>query len=193
MSKKKQPTPDFKSLLKGVENMADFESVMSNLYKQGINHLLESEMSHFLGYDKHDPSGYNSGNSRNGHSSKNVKSSNGEFTVDVPRDRNGDFEPKILPKGQSTTEKIEQVILGLYSRGMSTGDITEQIQDIYGLEVSKSFISDVTTKMTTHITEWQNRPLESIYYMVWLDCLVVKVRDANKICLLYTSPSPRDA
>ena len=181
MRKKKETKPDLKSLLDGVENMADFESVMSDLYKQGISHLLESEMSHFLGYDKHDPNGYNTGNSRNGHSSKKVRTSKGEFRVEVPRDRNGDFDPKILPKGQSTTEKIEQVILGLYSRGMSTADITEQIQDIYGLEVSKSFISDVTNKMTAHITEWQNRPLESIYYMVWLDCLVVKVRDANKI------------
>jgi len=181
MSKKKSISPEFKSILEGVESMTDFESVMGNLYKQGIEHLLKSEMSHFLGYDKHETKGHHSGNSRNGYTSKKVRTQEGSIDINVPRDRNGEFEPKILPKGQSTTKKIEHVILGLYSRGMSTADITEQIQDIYGIEVSKSFISDITIKMTAHISEWQNRPLESIYYMAWLDCIVVKVREGNKV------------
>ena len=181
MSKKQPLSPEFKSLLTDVESLSDFESVMSKLYKQGIQHLLQSEMSHFLGYEKHEVKGNNTGNSRNGYTSKKVRTEEGLIQVDVPRDRNGDFEPQILPKGQRTTEKIEQVILGLYSRGMSTADVTEQIKEIYGIEVSKSFISDVTAKMTTHIAEWQNRLLESIYYIVWLDCIVVKVRDGNKI------------
>lgn len=171
----------FDNLLKGVKTMTDFESVMGGLYKQGIQHLLESEMSHFLGYDRHDPKGYHSGNSRNGTSHKSLKSSEGQIDIEVPRDRNSEFEPRIVPKGQSTTAKIEQVILGLYSRGMSTSDITEQIQDIYGLDISKSFISDITTKMTGHIEEWQNRPLESLYCLMWMDCIVVKVREDKKI------------
>ncbi|MEE9372728.1 MAG: transposase [Saprospiraceae bacterium] len=113
MTKKKENTQDLSYLLEGVSTMTDFESVMGNLYKQGIQHLLESEMSHFLGYDKHDPGGYNMGNSRNGTSKKQIKSSEGKIQIEVPRGRKGDFEPRIVPKGQSTTEKIEQVILGL--------------------------------------------------------------------------------
>lgn len=127
---------DLRELLKNVKTMSDFESVMSSLYKQGIHHLLESKMSHFLSYDKHDPKGNNSGNSRNGTSSKKIKTSEGDIEIVVPRDRNGEFEPVIVPKGQFTTEKIEQVITGLYARGMSTQDITEQIKDIYGLKPS---------------------------------------------------------
>lgn len=170
-----------KNLFEGVDNMNDFEDIMGDLYKQGIQHLLQSEMSHFLGYDKNDPSGNLSGNSRNGTTKKKLKSSKGVLQIEVPRDRNSEFEPRIVPKGQSTTDKIESVITSLYARGMTTADITEQIQDIYGLKVSKSFISDVTTKMTAHITEWQNRPLESTYFMVWMDCIVFKVRQDHKI------------
>lgn len=180
MSKRKKD-PLLSEFLDGVKNMNDFESMMGDLYKQGIQHLLQSEMSHFLGYDKNDPNGHNSGNSRNGSSYKKLKTSKGEIDLDVPRDRNGEFQPIIVPKGQSTTEKIESVIVGLYARGMSTADITQQIQDIYGLDVSKSFISEVTTKMTGHIESWQNRPLESIYCMLWMDCIVVKVRQDNRI------------
>jgi len=181
VKKKKEIQPDLSELLEGVSTMSDFESVMGNLYKQGIQHLLQSEMSHFLGYDKYDTEGYNTGNSRNGTTKKKVKTTKGQLEIEVPRDRKGDFEPIILPKGQSTTEKIEEVILGLYSRGMTTSDVKDQIEQIYGLKVSKTFISDVTTKMTSHIEQWQNKPLESIYYMVWMDCLVVKVRQDNKI------------
>lgn len=171
----------FGNLLDDVKTMNDFESVMGDLYKQGIQQLLQSEMSHFLGYDKNDIRGNNTGNSRNGSSTKILKSSNGKLKIDVPRDRNGEFEPLLIPKGQSTTEKIESVILGLYARGMSCQDITNQIEEIYGLEISKSFISDVTTKMTTHIDAWQNRPLEDTYCILWMDCIVVKVREDKKI------------
>jgi transposase-like protein len=171
----------FSELLSSVSNMTDFESVMGDLYKQGIHHLLESEMSHFLGYDKHDPAGNGSGNSRNGTSPKKLKTTKGEISLQVPRDRNGEFHPVIVPKGQSTTDKIESVIVGLYARGMSTQDITQQIQEIYGLDVSRSFISDVTTKMTGHIESWQNRPLEATWCMLWMDCIVVKVRKDNRI------------
>ena len=180
--KKSPPIPsDFKELLTDVKTMSDFESVMGEFYKQGIQHLLQGEMSHFLGYDKHDPSGYNSGNSRNGTTKKMLKSSTGKIELEVPRDRNGEFEPVIVPKGQSTTAKIEEVIIGLYSRGMSTSDITAQIKEIYGLKVSKSFISDVTAKMIDSIGQWQNRPLEELYCILWMDCIVVKVRENHRI------------
>jgi len=168
-------------MLDEVKTMKDFEGVMGSLYKQGIQQLLESEMSHLLGYDKNDPKGNNSGNSRNGHTTKKVRSSDGELEISVPRDRNSEFEPMIVPKGQSTTEKIEQVIIGLYSRGMSTSDITQQIEEIYGINISKSFISTITGKMLGHIAEWQNRPLEPLYLILWMDCIVVKVRHEGRI------------
>lgn len=172
---------NFDGLLDGVKSLNDFESVMSSLYKQGIQHLLESEMSHFLGYNKHEKGSAQSNNYRNGSFPKNVKTSEGKIQIDVPRDRNGQFQPAVVPKGQSTTDKIEKVITGLYARGMTTADITEQIKDIYGLNVSKSFVSDITTKMTGHIESWQNRPLESMYCLLWMDCIVVKVRQDHKI------------
>ncbi|MCH7623359.1 MAG: transposase, partial [Nitrospinae bacterium] len=109
---------NFDQLLEGVKTMSDFDSVMNAMYKQGIHHLLESEMSHFLGYDKYESSGINSGNSRNGTSLKKLKSSEGSIQINVPRDRNSEFEPCIVPKGQSTTEKIEQVISNLLSNAI---------------------------------------------------------------------------
>ncbi len=179
---KADETPlNLSEMLKEVRTMTDFDSVMGSIYKQGIEHLLKSEMSHFLGYEKHAIEGINSGNSRNGFTKKRLKTDKGRIVIDVPRARNETFDPIILPKGRSTTEKIEQVIVGLYARGMSTADITNQIQEIYGLNVSKSFISDITTKMTGHIESWQNRPLESLYCILWMDCIVVKVRQDHKI------------
>ncbi len=100
---KKEKQIDFGQMLDGVKTMKDFEGVMGALYKQGIQHLLESEMSHLLGYEKHDPEGNNSGNSRNGYTSKKLKSSDGELEIQVPRDRNSEFDPMVVPKGQSTT------------------------------------------------------------------------------------------
>lgn len=144
MPKTKVDTLDYKHLLNDVKTLNDFETVMSQLYKEGIQHLLKSEMSHFLGYDKHQVAGNNTGNSRNGTTKKLLKSENGKIEVDVPRNRNGDFQPIILPKRQSTTEKIEQVITGLYAWGMSTADISTQIKEIYGVDISKGFVSNIT-------------------------------------------------
>jgi transposase-like protein len=178
---KKNNNLDFTGLLQDVKTLDDFENVMSGLYKQGIQHLVDSEMSHFLGYEKHRKKEVDTINSRNGYYPKTLKTSEGQLKINVPRDRNGEFEPKVVPKGQSTTQKIEQVITGLYARGMTTSDITEQIKDIYGLNVSKTFISEITTKMTSHIDAWQNRPLEPLYCLMWMDCIRVKVRHDNRI------------
>jgi transposase-like protein len=154
---------------------------MNDLYKKGIQHLLNSEMSHLLGYDKHAIKGNNSGNSRNGSYGKKVKTSSGEIEVQIPRDRNSEFEPLIIPKGQTTTAKVESVITSLYAKGMSTQDVADQIEQIYGLSVSKVFISDITNKMLPSIQEWQNRPLEPIYYITWMDCICFKIRQDNKV------------
>lgn len=120
---------NFSDVLQDVKTLNDYDTMMNDLYKQGIQHLLHSEMSHLLGYDKHAIKGNNSGNSRNGSYSKKVKTSQGEFEVQIPRDRNSEFDPLIIPKGQTTTAKIESVITSLYAKGMSTQDITEQIEE----------------------------------------------------------------
>ncbi|MFZ1705985.1 MAG: IS256 family transposase [Saprospiraceae bacterium] len=172
---------ELSEILQNVKTLNDFDHIMNDLYKQGVQQLLKAELSHHLGYEKHSVDGINSGNSRNGSYKKTVRTTQGPIELDIPRDRNGEFEPKVVPKGQSTTEKIESVITSLYSRGMSTDDITVQLQEIYGFEVSKTFISDITNKMLPAIHEWQNRPLDDIYYIVWMDCICFKVRHDSKI------------
>ena len=172
---------NFSDILKDVKDLNDYDVAMNDLYKKGIQHLLNSEMSHLLGYDKHAIKGNNSGNSRNGSYGKKVKTSSGEIEVQIPRDRNSEFEPLIIPKGQTTTAKVESVITSLYAKGMSTQDVADQIDQIYGLRVSKAFISDITNKMLPCIQEWQNRPLEPIYYITWMDCICFKIRQDNKV------------
>ena len=172
---------NFSDIFKDVKNLNDFDVAMNGLYKIGIQHLLNSEMSHLLGYDKHAIKGNNSGNSRNGSYGKKVKTSQGEIEVQIPRDRNSEFDPLVLPKGQTTTAKVESVITSLYAKGMSTQDVADQIEQIYGFNVSKTFISDVTNKMIPSIHEWQNRPLEPIYYIAWMDCICFKIRQDNKV------------
>ncbi len=172
---------DFTDIFKNVKDLNDFDVAMNGIYKIGIQQLLNSEMSHLLGYDKHSIKGNNSGNSRNGSYGKKVKTSQGEIEVQIPRDRNSEFDPLVLPKGQTTTAKVESVITSLYAKGMSTQDVADQIEQIYGFNVSKSFISDITNKMLPCIQEWQNRPLEPIYYITWMDCICFKIRQDNKV------------
>lgn len=172
---------DFTDIFKNVKDLNDFDVAMNGIYKIGIQQLLNSEMSHLLGYDKHSIKGNNSGNSRNGSYGKKVKTSQGEIEVQIPRDRNSEFDPLVLPKGQTTTAKVESVITSLYAKGMSTQDVADQIDQIYGFNVSKSFISDITNKMLPCIQEWQNRPLEPIYYITWMDCICFKIRQDNKV------------
>ena len=172
---------NFSDILKDVKDLNDYDVAMKKKKKKGIQHLLNSEMSHLLGYDKHAIKGNNSGNSRNGSYGKKVKTSSGEIEVQIPRDRNSEFEPLIIPKGQTTTAKVESVITSLYAKGMSTQDVADQIEQIYGLSVSKVFISDITNKMLPSIQEWQNRPLEPIYYITWMDCICFKIRQDNRV------------
>jgi putative transposase len=172
---------NFSDIFKDVKDLNDYDVAMNDLYKRGIQHLLKAEMSHLLGYDKHSIVGNNTGNSRNGSYGKKVKTSHGEIEVQIPRDRNSEFDPLILPKGQTTTAKVESVITSLYAKGMSTQDVADQIEQIYGFNVSKSFISDITNKMLPCIQEWQKRPLEPIYYITWMDCISFKIRHDNKV------------
>ena len=138
-------------------------------------------MDGHLGYKKHNKLGENSGNSRNGYSNKTLKTNIGDIPLEVPRDRNASFEPIVVPKHQRMSARIEQAIIVMYSRGMSTRDIEETIKDIYGIDVSESSISNITSSIIEDIKLWQTRALNDVYYVIWLDGIVFKVRQNGRV------------
>jgi putative transposase len=143
--------------------------------------MLESEMDEHLGYDKNSELGNNSGNSRNGYNHKTIISDYSASEISVPRDRNGEFEPKVLEKCQVRTDETEQKILAMYSKGMSQRDIDDSLREIYGAEVPQTLISKITDKILPEVNEWQNRPLEAIYPIVYFDGVVFKSRKDSQI------------
>ena len=151
------------------------------LTKALVERMLGGEMNHHLGYEKHDVAGYGSGNSRNGKSSKKLKGEAGEMIIDVPRDRNGSFEPALIKKQQTRFEGFDAKILSMYALGMTVRDIQSHLHDMYGVEVSPSLISDVTDSVMEEVRAWQERPLESLYPIVYLDALMVKMRQDGKV------------
>ena len=163
------------------KTMGELSKYMDNLFKRGVEHILKSELSDHLGYDKYSKEGTNSGNNRNGASRKIIKTSNGELQIEVPRDRNGTYEPIVVPKHQRVIDKIESVVISLYARGMSTRDIEQQIKDIYGVNLSATSISNITEQVLVDVEQWQKRPLDSSYPIVWLDGISIKTRDNGKI------------
>ena len=169
-------------IAKDCKTVEDIHEKLKELFRGTIQNLLEAEMDAHLGYQKHSVSGNNSGNSRNGHNPpKTVQSKFGPVNIEVPRDRNGAFEPKIIKKYERTTDGIEDHIVALYAKGMSTRDIEEHLKDLYGIEVSPMFVSKVTDKMLPAISEWQSRPLDRVYPIVFLDAIHFKVRQDNRI------------
>lgn len=171
-------TPEF---LKQFKDSGELNTFMEKLYASAMEQMLEGEMDSHLGYTKHSAEGINSGNSRNGKAPKKVKTKLGEVDLNVPRDRNSTFEPVLVPKRSRTVEGIEDVVISLYARGMSVRDIELQIKDIYGYSISDATISNITSKVHSHITEWQSRPLSSVYFVVWMDGIVFKVRQNGKV------------
>jgi putative transposase len=171
-------------LLKGYEKPEDIigeNGLLKRLTKSLLERAMNAEMTHHLGYEKHDPSGYNSGNSRNGTTSKTVKGEFGEIVVETPRDRKGTFEPQILPKRQTRFDGFDDKILSMYARGMSTREIQRHLQEMYGVEVSPALISEVTDAVLDEVKSWQNRPLEPIYGVLYLDALYVKMRHEGRV------------
>ncbi|HRV34166.1 MAG TPA: IS256 family transposase, partial [Anaerovoracaceae bacterium] len=163
-------------------SMDDIQALFRETIAEFMENGLESEMEEELGYSKYDYSNKDTENSRNGHSSKNLRTSFGNVSVDVPRDRKGEFDPQILRKNQtSITQDIEEKILSMYAKGMSTSDIETHIRDIYGVEVSDSTVSRITDKILPIVREWQQRPLESIYAVVFLDAIHYHVRSEGQI------------
>jgi transposase-like protein len=170
-----------KDFFKQFKSKEEFHSFFSDLFKQGVEEMLKAELEAHLGYEKYSKDGYGTGNSRNGTFSKKIKTDNlGDIVLNIPRDRNGEFEPQIIPKGQRMSDKLEQAITGMYSRGMTTSDISDQVKEIYGVDVSEGTISNITNYIIENVKEWQNRPLESVYFTVWMDGIVLKVRQNGK-------------
>lgn len=172
-------SPIAQELFKGIRSKEDFNAIVSELIKHGIETVLKAELDEHL--DKGEDESTPTGNFRNGYSEKTVKGSLGDLALSIPRDRLNTFEPQIVPKHQRMIDNIEDVIIGLYARGMNTRDIEDQIRDIYKIEVSETTVSNVTNRVIEYMKQWQNRPLEKQYFIAWLDCIVVKVRENGKV------------
>src|SRR5215471_10262704 len=171
-------------LLKGYEKPEDIigeNGLLKRLTKALLERAMNAELTNHLGYEKHDPAGNNSGNSRNGTTSKTVKGDFGEIVVETPRDRNGTFDPRILGKHQTRFDGFDDKILSLYARGMTTREIQGHLQEMYGVEVSPTLISSVTDAVMEEVKAWQSRPLEPVYGLLFLDALYVKMRHEGRV------------
>lgn len=165
-----------------ISSMDDIQNLFKETIAEFMENGLEAELDEELGYSKYDYKNKDTENSRNGHSSKHLRTSFGDVEVSVPRDRKGEFEPQLLKKNQtSISQDIEEKILSMYAKGMTTSDIEEHIQDIYGLEVSDTTVSRITDKILPIAREWQQRPLETVYAVVFLDAIHYHVRSEGQI------------
>lgn len=165
--------------LKQFKDGDELEAFLSEIHKRGIEKMLEGEIDAHLDYAKHKRS--DNANSRNGTSKKRIKTTFGESEIEVPRDRDGSFDPQIVPKRSRLAKGIESIVISLYAKGMSNADIEEQIRELYDFKISTSTISKITDKVSEDIVAWQNRPLESQYLIVWMDGIVFKVRENSRV------------
>lgn len=174
-----------KELLRAYINEQNFTnpnevlSSLKELFKEVLQEALEAELDETLGYGKHEVS--EKKNSRNGYSKKTIKTELGEISLNIPRDRNGEFEPQIVPKHQRNVNGIEDKILSLYSKGMTTRDISDQIKELYDVEISAETVSNITNRILPLVSEWQNRPLEKTYSFIFMDAIHYKVRDDKRV------------
>lgn len=169
------------NFFKQFKSAEELDTFLHGIFKRGVETMLQAELSDHLGYDKHSPDGINTGNSRNGKTTKLVKTKMGEVSIEVPRDRNGSFEPVLLPKRKRMIDKIEDVVISLYAKGMSTRDIEVQIKEIYGVNISSSSISNITEQILVDVEQWQRRPLDDTYLIAWMDGITFKVRQEHRI------------
>lgn len=161
-----------KLLMEECESTGDIQAKLKRLFAGTIEQILEAEMEEHLGYEKHSVAGNNTGNSRNGYGKKTITSDYGDCEIAVPRDRNGEFEPRIIAKRQTRTDEIEQKIMKMYAKGMSQRDIEDTLKEIYGAEISQGLISRITDKILPEVNEWQNRPLDCVYPVIFFDGIV---------------------
>lgn len=158
------------------EDLVGPDGLLKQLFGRLVETAAGAELTEHLGYERGDPAGRGSGNSRNGTSAKTLLTDHGEVPVDMPRDRNGTFEPRIVEKGQTHFDGFDDKIISMYAGGMSYSEIRDHLADIYGVEISKDFITKVTDAVLDDVRAWQNRPLDPCYLVVWIDALVVKIR-----------------
>lgn len=166
---------------KGPEDLIGEQGLLKQLTKALVERAMQAELTHHLGYVKNDPAGRGTGNARNGASSKTLKGDFGEAVIEVPRDRNGTFEPQIVGKHQRRFTGFDDKILSMYARGMTTREIQGHLEEIYGVEISPSLISEVTEAVVEEVKTWQTRPLEPLYPILFLDALMVKMRYEGKV------------
>jgi putative transposase len=163
------------------EDLLGENGLLKQLTKALVERALEAELTDHLGHAKHDPVTHPSGNTRNGKSKKTLKGDFGELPIDIPRDRQGHFEPQLIPKHQTRWAGFDDKIISLYARGMTVREIQSHLEELYGAEVSPTLISSVTDAVADEVKAWQSRPLEPIYPIVYLDCIHVKVRDTGVV------------
>jgi len=166
-------------LLDQISNPQDLNALIKELQQKGIEKFLEAEMDEHLGYKKHERN--KSKNARNGKTSKKIKSKSGELDISVPRDRDASFEPIAVPKRKSYIDGLENIVISMYAKGISNADIAEQIEELYEFKLSTSAISRITDKINDEIKIWQNRPLQALYCVVWMDAIVFPIRSNGQV------------
>lgn len=187
MARKRIITPGKREVIRNliaeynIKTAKDLQEALKDLLGDTIQDMLEAELDEHLGYGKYESTEEEKPNYRNGHTSKTLKSSVGPVEIDVPRDWNAEFEPKVVPKHKRDISEIEQKIIAMYTRGMSTREINEQIQDIYGFEVSAEMVSKITDKILPEIEEWQKRPLDEVYPIVFIDAIHFSVKSEGVV------------
>ena len=194
MSEKKGTQLNIQEIMPGAEevqrelatakSMDDFfgkDGIFARLFASTLEQMLEAELSEHLGYEPYEAKGRNSGNNRNGKYTKKVRSSEGETTIQVPWDRNGDFEPQLVKKYTANTNELEDKIIGMYAKGMTVRDIQGTLQELYGINVSPTTLSAITDKVWELVESWQSRPLASLYAIIYLDAIHIKMRREGKV------------
>jgi putative transposase len=163
------------------EDLLGDNGLLQQLTKALVERALQGELTHHLGYEKHDSAGDNSGNSRNGRTPKTMRGKRGQVRIDVPRDRNSEFEPQLVKKGQTRFDGLDENIISLYARGMTQREIQGHLEEIYGVEISPSLISTVTDAVLDEVRAWQSRPLDTVHPILYLDALQVKVKSQGRV------------
>lgn len=168
-------------LAKNIKSEKDLGALTQQLVKLTVETALGAEMEEHLGYEKHDPVGRGSGNSRNGSTSKRLKGQHGDVEIATPRDRSGTFDPQFVRKGQTRLTQMDDQILALYAKGLSTRDIVDAFKEMYDADISATLVSKVTDRVIESVVEWQDRPLDRVYPIIYLDCIVLKIRQNKRV------------
>ena len=198
MTEKKKMPLNIQEIMPGAEevqrelatakSMDDFfgrDGIFARLFASTLEQMLEAELSEHLGYEPYEAKGRNSGNNRNGKYTKKVRSSEGETKIQVPRDRNGDFEPQLVKRYTANTNELEDKIIGMYAKGMTVRDIQGTLQELYGIDVSPTTLSAITDKVWELVESWQSRPLANLYVIIYLDAIHISIPHSFTVLTTY--------